>query len=264
MAEPWIEQARPEASSLISSMRGGFANFMQGQYASNFARGGIMAHAYGPTAQARRASVRQNNFGVLFGVGGNRIEEGSARHIRNLREMADKPGADKNKINGIIEKFEKQAPKKFSVMGMAGKALGPGFAAAYTGFAAATGGQGAGNKLQGGIKGAAGMLGGEFGMYAGLMIGATIGGLPAVALGMIGGGIAGTLLAEGVTGATFDKMNEWADKGKNQRKLEWVQNSTAFNTQKAYTMRQQSLSMMNRGQNTARSLMGKEAVMLHS
>lgn len=45
--------------------------------------------------------------------------------------------------------------------------------------------------------------------------------------------------------------------------LEWAQQTKAMTTRKAATMRQQSLSLMNRGAMSARSLMGREAQFFH-
>lgn len=69
------------------------------------------------------------------------------------------------------------------------------------------------------------------------------------------------LAAEGA----YEFQKHLADIGSKQRMsgLEWGKGSPGMDTQKAYTMRQQSLQMMNRGSMSARSLLGREAQYLH-
>lgn len=68
----------------------------------------------------------------------------------------------------------------------------------------------------------------------------------------------------GAEGA-YEFQKHLADIGSKQRMsgLEWGKGSPGMDTQRAYTMRQQSLQQMNRGQMSARSLLGREAQYLH-
>lgn len=52
-------------------------------------------------------------------------------------------------------------------------------------------------------------------------------------------------------------------KEREHRKLTFNSHTEGFNTQKAHTMRQQSMALMNRGAMSSRSLLGQEAVYIH-
>lgn len=84
-----------------------------------------------------------------------------------------------------------------------------------------------------------------------------------LAAGMVPGLIAGQILASGAEKG-FEFMEHLGKLGRGDRARGMnFGNSAALNTERAYTMRQQSLAAMNRGMNTARNLLGREAELMH-
>lgn len=119
-------------------------------------------------------------------------------------------------------------------------------------------------------SGIAAQAGWAVGSRVGMGIGAAIGSyIPVVgtvigaALGWVGGGLIGSMSGEKVADSVTRIPDRMVDAERSRRKLEWGNNIKAFQTQKAATMRQQSLMLMNRGQMSARSLMGQEATFIH-
>jgi len=165
-----------------------------------------------------------------------------------------------------IEKAEKGV-SKFSI----GKSmLGFGIGAAFTALPAFTTPGGIPEKAKAVGGGLAGVAGWELGSKAGMALGAAMGSVVpglgtaiGAAVGYIGGGILGAVGAEQAFNALADIPDNMVKSVRDKRKLNWVGDQTAFMTQSAHTMRQQSLQAMNRGMTTARSMLGREGAMIH-
>ncbi len=191
---------------------------------------------------------------------------GSSQHIDNLRKMQAADPSNTN-IHKAIEKASKGSSKASLLKATSSFGLGAAFIAlpafttpgsgkekarAVAGGAVSFAGVGIGSKIGAGVFGAIGtlILPGP-GTIAGAAIGTVIGGL---------GGAIG--FDEGFQALTRipDRMVEGE---RARRNLSWKNDMTAFQTRRASTMRQLSLQAMNRGQMTARSMLGREGIMLH-
>lgn len=177
--------------------------------------------------------------------------------MRSLKGQAGMPG-DKEIDDIIAKKTKNYKPS----LGIASKALTSVGFMLPAAIGVATG-EGALGKSQGFTAGVANSVGFVAGSFTGRIVGAAIGTALMPGLGSIIGGIAGGLIAESPINKGFEIAEKIVKRERKRRAFEWGQHNPAFDTQRAHTMRQQSLSMMNRGQNTARSLMGREAVALH-
>lgn len=224
-------------------------------FASSFARGGVTSTIFAPTpAEAfKRGMSRTHKFG-------------SSQHIANLNNLQAEFPQNKG-IQRALEKATVGKSKMKIASRIGGAALGVGFAAMP--FFTTPGGVPEKTKAAaGGLASMAGFaVGSKIGMATGAAIGTAI--LPGIGtaigagIGWLAGGISGGMLAEeGLYGATgiADRM---VDRERARRKLNWRGDTTAFMTQSAHTMRQQSLQAMNRGMMNARSMLGREGVMLH-
>ena len=93
---------------------------------------------------------------------------------------------------------------------------------------------------------------------SGTMFAKIAGGAASFAGGMIGAYLVTKPIEYGI-----EKWEEGVQRELDARKMNWVGNTDVFDTQRAHTMRQTSLEAMNRGMMSARSMMGREAMMLH-
>lgn len=233
-----------------------FAQWGRNQFASSFAAGGYAAQAFGPTPSSRMSAA----------LGVSSVEVGGPEHIRRLRQMANLPGANKSKINAAISKMEKQGIAKSSAFkSVAGGALGIGLTAAMIVEPMISAEGGIGEKAKVGAVGIGDLAGWGVGEYAGRAIGARIGGALAPAAGGLAGGLVGGMLISGAVQGGIAFAEHLQDLGSRNRihGWKWGQNNPAFNTRKAATMRQYSLQQMNRGMMSSRSLLGKEAQIVH-
>jgi hypothetical protein len=247
----------------VKGVGGTVQNWMRNQFAANYAKGGWMAEAYAPTAGARVKASLRGNFGDIFGLQpAFEIKAGSPQHLRNLEAMKSAPGANIAKIDKAIAKVAKNSGK-ISGLGIASKAFGPVMWAGSIGMGVASAGPGFENKMQGAVRGTAYAVGWDVGSFVGGIAGAAVGGLPGVLIGKAAGGLLGAAAGEALVSPIINRANAAVERTRGRRRSELINSTEAFNTEKAYTMRQQSLSMMNRGQNVARSLMGKEASVIH-
>ena len=199
---------------------------------------------------------------------------GSFDHIQNLERMAAADPGNAG-VQKALEKARQAKPKISALKAVGNTALG----AAFIGLPFFTTPGGLTEKSKATAAGAVGMVGWEVGAKLGAATGAAIGNaigtaiLPGIGtvigslLGEVGGYVAGAFggsiameqAAHGVMGIT-DRM---AESERKRRGLNWVGDTSAFNTRKASTMRQQSLQLMNSGAMNARSMLGREGVMLH-
>ncbi len=219
----------------------------QRTFASNYARGGFAATAFAPTSSAALASPWRKTH-----------RYGSPEHMRNLSKIQNMHPQDLN-IRDSIEKASKSAGKA----SLASKFLGAGMAGAFIALPAFTTPGGPAAKGKAMVAGAAEFAGWEIGSRLGLGIGAAIGGPIGAAIGWIGGGLLGSMGFGSGTHALLDIPDKMVDKERAKRTLNWVGDTSAFSTRGAATMRQQSLQSMNRGMMSARSMLGREGVMLH-
>ena len=224
-------------------------------FASSFARNGFAATAFAPTAgEAFKSAFRPT------------IKKGSERHISNLMRLQNQY-PDNPDIQSAIQKAKMSGTVKSSLTKrVLGKSLGIGMVGLPM-FLTEGSLQDKARATAGGVAGLAGWsVGSKVGMGTGAAIGSMI---PVVgtgigaAIGWVAGGFLGAIGAdEGFQSLTRipDRMVE-RERGK--RKLDWVQDTSAFMTEGAHTMRQRSVQAMNRGLMNSRSLLGKEAVMIH-
>jgi len=238
------------------TMKWGAHKFGRSAFPSAFARGGgYVSSAFAPTTkEALTAPWRKKH------------KVGSMEHIHNLRRMqAEKPNS--KAIQRAITKAETSASK-----------FGAGKLAASIGMGAAmvalpafmTPGSGL-EKARAAAGGVASIAGWEIGMRAGMGGGAAlgnfilpgVGGLIGGGVGAIAGGLAGAIGADAGFQALSRIPDRMVERERARRNLNWRGDTTAFMTQSAHTMRQQSLQAMNRGQQSARSMLGREGVMLH-
>lgn len=251
----WIQNIPDESpGGLMGDARHAMQGFVRNQFMSSFAAGGMAAQAYGPTSRSRMAAVLSRE-----------ARPGSPEWVRRMEGMKNTPGASSTAIDNMIaDKRASYRPgrEKLTKLGMMGKALGPIGFMAMPAIGVVTG-EGAYGKAKGGLVGVADSTGFAIGMGVGRLAGAAIGGIGAVALGPIAIGMAAAYGASAIAEKGFEIAEGIVGRERKKRASEWGRSNPAFDTQRAYTMRQQSLSMMNRGQNTARSMMGREAVMIH-
>lgn len=100
--------------------------------------------------------------------------------------------------------------------------------------------------------------------FAGMYAGAAVGTAAFGPFGGIIGGIIGGIAGPEALHEMWDKADFIAARGRRMRTQQgWYGDTAAFDTQKAVTMRQASLQMMNQGNMSARSGLGHEGVMIH-
>ena len=169
---------------------------------------------------------------------------------------------------GAITKYSEGSGQKSAVKKAGGKLAGRLFMGAMMLEPMLTE-EGDYNKVKQTTTGLIGLGGFELGMKAGKARFAKAA-ISGSRLLRVGGGLG--KLAMGFTGmaalefAAEEAIGAWqggVEKERDLRKLNWVGNTDAFNTQRAHTMRQTSLQAMNSGMMSARSMLGREGVMLH-
>ena len=194
---------------------------------------------------------------------------GSPQYIHNLQKLRSIHG-DSAGIQKALKAAEMQTAKKssFSVLGKLGGPM------MYAGMIAAPAFFEEGpinEKARAVTKGIASVGGWEVGSRVGLAVGAAAGSavLPGIGsfiggvIGFIGGGLLGAVGAESVIDFVTRIPDRMVERERNRRGFNWGQDTAAFQTKRAHTMRQQALGLMNRGQMSARSLLGQEATFVH-
>lgn len=220
--------------------------FGRQQFAKSFARGGIAATMFAPTRKE-----------MLLSPWRLKNAEGSLPYLQNLRKL-ENLHPESASIKKAIAAVGTGAPRGVG-KALAGGALGaamvalPAFledgpieekARAVTKGLGSWAGMGAGTKV---------------GVSIGTIVGGPVGGLIGAAAGMLIGSIAGEELTDSITRIP-DRM---AERERSRRGFNWGQHTAAFQTQRAHTMRQQSLALMNKGSMSSRSLLGQEAMFVH-
>jgi hypothetical protein len=249
----WFNQnPTPNAGYLQRSMWNAHV-FGRQQFAKSFARGGIAATMFAPTRKE-----------MLLSPWRLKHAEGSSQYINNLRKLQklhpNNPG-----INKALGAAEKGATRGIG-RGLAGGALG----AAMVAMPAFMEEGPAHEKARAVTKGIGGLAGFAAGAKVGAGVGAVVGSyVPVIgtaigaAVGAIVGGIGGSMTGESVTDFLTRIPDRMVDRERARRGFNWGQHKAAFQTQRAYTMRQQSLALMNRGAMSSRSLLGQEAMFVH-
>jgi len=261
----WFKENFGSSPSGLVDPRYKAQDFGKRHFSSSYARGGLAATIFAPTTgEALKSPWRRTH------------KPGSTQHIANLRKMQMQYPGNKKIAKALVS--AEQGAAKAGMLGKLGKVAGPAMSAAFVVAPAFTTPGGPYEKGKAMISGAAGLVGFEIGSKAGLgagaaagaalgaflgPVGAVAGGLIGGAVGFFGGGLAGSAALSGATDATFATADQAVQNERNRRQLGWVGDQTAFMTEGAHTMRQQSLQAMNRGMMSARSMLGKEGMMLH-
>lgn len=225
------------------------------EFAKSFARGGFAATAFAPTAKEAFISPWRR-----------KAAPGSQRYIENLEKLQKLYPQNMN-IRGAAEAA--RSPVKAPKVGMG---LGGGALMGAMVLAPAFMTEGPIREKARAVTSGIGMFAGwEVGSKVGMATGAAIGTavLPGVGtaigavVGYVAGGLTGSFAGEEVTDALTRVPDRMVERERSRRKFDWGMHTAAFQTQRAHTMRQQSLAAMNRGQMSARSLLGQEAVFIH-
>ena len=250
----WMEEARAGAAATQVD----FNAWGRAQYMNNYAQGGIASHMFPHQDIKARHGLR--------GALGMKTPVGSRAYKANLQSII-KHGS-KEEVAAATKLLGKKSSSIVSKLGRA--ALGGAMGAAFLALPALTTEGSIGDKGKAVAGGAANWAGSVAGMKAGIVGGAAIGSFVPVigtAVGALAGGIAGFWYggqgAEHLMGMGIDTFDRIAERGKRSRTSNWIGDMSAFQTQKAATMRQASLQMMNNGLMTARSALGNEGVMFH-
>lgn len=246
----WFAQ-NPNAPTLLGDLRWDMHKVGRNALASNFARGGMSASLFAPNkGEAFRAAFRGTT------------KYGSPQHIKNLEFMAAKQ-PNNPAFKKALEKAQRHSTKGVTARGVLGKvgmgAVGIGFLALP---AFMTPG-GIPEKARATVGGAASFVGWKVGARVGLGIGSAIGGPLGGIIGTGVGALAGAIGVDEGVQALMKIPDNLVERERKRRNLNWVGDKGAFQTQNAHTMRQMSLQAMNHGMATARSAMGREAVMFH-
>lgn len=238
----WFAQ-NPNAPTLLGDLRWDLHKAGRNAFAANFARGGMAAVQFAPNAKARWKAAW-----------GPTHKYGSPQHIKNLEYMVSKdPG--NQAFKKALDKAREHSTKGVTVRGLLGKfghaAMGVGFLALPAFI------------TPGGISEKARATAGGLASLGGWKLGSTIGagllGIP----GFVIGGLAGAIGVDEGVQALLKIPDNLVERERKRRGLNWVGDKGTFRTQSAATMRQMSLQAMNSGMATARSAMGREAVMFH-
>lgn len=240
-----------DSASMMKKASWGVHRFGRQQFVSNFARNGMSATLFAPTPKAAFSAVM-----------GRTYEKGSPKHISNLKNLAARYPENPNISNALNEARKKGWKPKT----LAKKALGLGAYAAsgaFYGLTFATTEGTIADKSKATISEMIGVQAFKPGAAVGAAIGTAV--LPVIgtAIGALAGGIAAQFGVSAAVDYGFKTTDRMVQRERDRRNLNWVGDKTAFNTQNAYTMRQQSLAAMNRGMATGRSALGREAIMVH-
>jgi hypothetical protein len=245
----WFEESRQGLNEATGVVHG----LGRQAFASNYAQGGISSWMFPQEGVDTRS---------LF-----KARYGSARHVRNLEAMAQNA-----KTPEAAARYQKTLTKAKAAgpTPRGGGLMGLTMMGAFVALPAFTTEGGWQEKSRAVAEGMGAFAGWEVGAKAGMMTGATVGSaIPVIgsAVGAVAGYIAGGFLGSeagaGAVGSGIDVIGRIHARGRRARTSNWIEDTTAFNTRKAYTMRQASLQMMNTGMNSARNAMGHEGVMFH-
>lgn len=232
-------------------------------FASNFSRGGFATTAFAPTPGEAFKSVFRG-----------KSKFGSQQNISNMDRMAS---LDPDLLNqpAYKEQYQKaiNGPKRVELLGKAkgmtsvmGKALPVGFLA-LPAFMTPGGAKEKGRAVFGGAASYLGWAAGsKLGMATGAALGSVIPGFGTAigaGVGYLVGGMAGAIGVDEGVQALSRIPDRMVQRERDRRALNWVGDQSAFQTQSASTMRQQSLMAMSRGMMNARSALGREGMMMH-
>lgn len=247
------------SASWMKESRWDIHKFGRQQFVSNFARNGLSSTLFAATPGAAFRSVM-----------GKTHEAGSRRHITNL-ELLLRQDPQNEKIQMALKQARAKTSKSTTGLGKLDSKIGSGTmkalshvgSAAFYGLTFATTEGDIVSKSRATIAEMVGMQAFKPGAAVGAAVGTAI--LPVIgtAVGALVGGLGAQIGVSAGVNAIFDTTDRMVQRERDRRNLNWVGDMTAFNTQNAYTMRQQSLSAMNRGMATARSALGREAIMVH-
>jgi len=228
-------------------------------FAKSYAHGGLTSRLV--PVQGLRLESRG-----LFGGG---VGTWSPAYMRNLQKMQAHGGDIGAAASNLLGKAPgKSVTRKSMFRAAPGAVMGT---ALIAGLPAVLAEGGAGERMAaaaGGVGSEVGArAGGLFGLKAGAALGSSIlpgigsvvGGAIGGLVGLFGGGAAGW----GAGQSGFGVLNAVAERGKRARTSNWINDTSAFTTRRAKTMRQASLQMMNSGMMTARNSLGHEGVQLH-
>jgi len=225
------------------------------RFANSYAKGGFAATAFAPTrGEMMKAPWRKKS------------RQGSSQHLQNLKKLQQgNPGHE-----GIAKSITK-AEQGIAKAGVLGKVAGVAFNGVFAVLPAFTTPGGVNEKARAVGAGITGLGGFAVGAKLGMGVGASIGafiplpGMTALggAIGGLVGGFGAMIGVEEAFHAVLGIPDRMVERERAKGRLNWINDSSAFQTQKAHTMRQQSLQSMNRGMTTSRSLLGREGVHLH-
>jgi hypothetical protein len=224
----WARTESQYSKQFGRHLRGEFHHSARQLLPKSFASGSIVAGMFAPTRKE-----------ALLNPWRRRASVGSPRYMSNLSKLQAMHPENKR-----IAKAIKQA--KGHTSSFKSKLVAPGLSAAYVLMSMATT---EGDIVEKGRAGAVAAIS-EVGFFAGSLFG------PA-------GAMAGSILFGSAAEATIGHADKIVDSERKKRGLDWGVNTAPFQTARAHTMRQQSLQLMNRGQMSARSLLGQEAVFVH-
>ena len=225
--------------------------FGRQQFVSNFARNGMSAMLFAPTPKAAFSAVM-----------GRTHEKGSPKHIQNLQNLAKRYPENPNIANALNKAKElNNKPKSLGrkVLGGLGSHA---FSGAFYGLTFATTEGTLADKSKATISEMVGVQAFKPGAAVGEAIGAPFGPF-GIGVAVLVGGLASQFGVSAAVDYGFKTTDKMVQRERDRRNLNWIGDKTAFNTQNAYTMRQQSLSAMNKGMATWRSALGREAIMVH-
>ena len=253
----WFDKNPNPDPSFLQRRVWGAHTFGRQQFAKSFARGGMAATMFAPTRKEMLLSPwRMKN------------KEGSGAYMNNLRKLESMHPKSKGISKAIAG--AQGGTRATGAFGKVMKGLGPvGYAAGIVAPEFFESGP-AHEKARAVTKGLGGWAGMAIGAKAGMGIGAAVGSfVPVVgsmigaAVGAVAGGIGGMFAGEDFTDTLTRIPDRMVDRERSRRGLDWGKHTAAFQTQRAHTMRQQSLALMNRGAMSTRSLLGQESMFVH-
>lgn len=265
----------------LNSVDDKFLTWGRNQFASNFAQGGIAAHAFSPGGRRPWGSARHGGGRYIQRLEAMKAAAPhlSAKYDKMIGEARDAYGG---RGYGRMVKDKKTGAMTYKGPGRLSKIGGVVMPAAGAAFLAmpAFGEGSVADKVTNITANAAAMVGWEVGTKVGRLAGAKTGAAIGTAIlpglgtaagavvggvaGWLGGGLAGSIVGEESVHAWRSGLDHLATIGRRQRKWEgWYGDTSAFQTEKAVTMRQASLQMMNQGMMSARSGLGHEGIMVH-
>lgn len=247
-----------ETATAVTASNYAIGGWGRSVFANNFAEGGLASYMF-----------PMKDYQVKRGFLGMKAAPGSKAYNQNLQALIDRGSkAEAEAAKKLMAKYAGKSSLGWRMSrGLKGGAIG---AALIVGFALMAEG-GAGEKVKAGMGGVGAAAGWAVGAKAGAAIGAAIGSyIPVVgtAVGALAGAVvgafAGSALGQTIGEATWGFLDSIAERGKKVRRTSnWIGDLGTFRTQKAATMRQASLMMMNNGMMTARSALGSEGIMFH-